>query len=170
MSNRELFTKNMLKISDVAEKLGVEGYVIFEKITYNSELLENHIHKMHSIRYIDEDGVLILKDIIDRDSNKSDLDLKHDINNNDEYEHNQENENKLESTNRLAVDIDIFSDEHDFLEKVRKIELECVELEKSIQNDRQTLIDLDKTIMRLEYEIRDVFQQKSLIFKSKENT
>ncbi len=167
MSNKELFTKNMLKISDVAQKLGVEGYVIFEKITYNAESLKDHIHKVQSIRYIDEEGIELLKDIIQRDMNVAE-------NNDMTSESRNGNDNVLadskgEYANRLAVDIDIFSDEHEFLEKVRKIEAECVELEKSIQNDRQLLTELDKTIMRLEYEIRDAFQQKALIFKSKEN-
>ncbi len=167
MSNKELFTKNMLKISDVAHKLGVEGYVIFEKITYNADVLDNHIHKVQSIRYIDEEGVLLLEDIIERDRGNKNKNIFSD---NDENIKNDEDViDKLEPPDRLVMSVDIFSDEHDFLEKVRKIEAECIELEQIIQTDRQILTELDKTIMRLEYEIKDAFQQKSMIFKSKEN-
>ncbi len=186
MSNKELFTKNMLKISDVAEKLGVERYVIFEKMTLNADLLDDHVHKIQSLRYIDDEGIALLSDIINADSSnmpsedvkqRTDYDKKSmnsTVNFSTDsiqrrYTEDDNGKDHIEHMDNFALDIDIFCDEKDFIDKLKLIENECLELENIVYSDRQLLIELDKSIMKLEYEIRDALQQKKMIVKSKES-
>lgn len=55
----------MFKISEVAGKLNVETYVIFEKLLTHAELLKDHTQKIHSISYIDEQGIEIIHALIE---------------------------------------------------------------------------------------------------------
>ncbi len=175
MISKEMFAKNMLKISDVADRLGVERYVIFEKMTIHADLLDEHIHKIQSIMYIDIEGVSVLSDII---YGKEDSDISSSISENikDVVEEQEVDDDQVTlladdeyTIDSLSVDIEIFEDEKNFLNKLGFLEQECNALENDIQKCKKLMIDLDKSIMKLEYEIRDALQQKKMIVKSKEN-
>ena len=55
----------MFKISEVAGKLNVETYVIFEKLLTHAELMKDHTQKVHSVSYIDEQGIEIIRALIE---------------------------------------------------------------------------------------------------------
>lgn len=55
----------MFKISEAAHKLNVETFVIFEKLLTHAELMKDHTQKIHSVSYIDEQGIDILKALIE---------------------------------------------------------------------------------------------------------
>lgn len=55
----------LFKISEAAHKLNVETFVIFEKLLTHAELMKDHTEKIHSITYIDERGIDILKALIE---------------------------------------------------------------------------------------------------------
>lgn len=55
----------MFKISEAAHKLNVETFVIFEKLLTHAELMKDHTQKIHSVSYIDEQGIDILQALIE---------------------------------------------------------------------------------------------------------
>ncbi len=54
----------MFKVSEVAGKLNVDTYVIFEKLLNHKDLLKHHTEKVHSINYIDDIGVEMMNLLI----------------------------------------------------------------------------------------------------------
>lgn len=55
----------LFKISEAAHKLNVETFVIFEKLLTHAELMKDHTQKIHSVSYIDEQGIDILQALIE---------------------------------------------------------------------------------------------------------
>lgn len=67
----------MFKVSEVAGKLNVDTYVVFEKLLNHKDLLKHHTEKVHSINYIDDTGVEMMALLI---QGKSEEEIERHIN------------------------------------------------------------------------------------------
>ncbi len=64
----------MFKISEVASKLNVETYVIFEKLLTHAEVLKPYTEKVNSISYVNEIGIEVIQALINGDPIESAID------------------------------------------------------------------------------------------------
>lgn len=148
----------MLKISEVAKKLGVESYLIFERITLDSDIFKKYIHKIHSVRYIDEEGVVLLQKMID-----GTLEKENALNEIGGLEGEEEILNTtspyFSSTQDENVNKSYLKREQSFLKKSKKIDDECICLENEIKKYRQKLVFLDEKLMRIENSLSDYFNR-----------
>jgi len=143
----------MFKISEVAGKLNVETYVIFEKLLTHAELLGPYTQKVHSISYIDEQGVEVLRALIEGKPVEEILD-------------NQDPEETVLIEETVSVEKNIppeeptldstqvFNDpeDEDWLteEDLRAINQEKVRLRQEVSLLRQEMIQHDSELKRLD--------------------
>jgi len=136
----------LFKISEVAGKLNVETYVIFEKLLSHAELMKDHTQKIHSISYIDEQGIEIIRALIEGKSpeqiNTSVIDEPEE---NEEYEIVVPTETNIESISSDEVDEDWLT-EDDFV----IIDAEKSKLKDEISQLRRELIQHDSELKRLD--------------------
>ncbi len=136
----------LFKISEVAGKLNVETYVIFEKLLSNAELMKDHTQKIHSISYIDEQGIEIIRALIE---GKSPEQIKSPVLNEPEEKESDEvqipAEPNTESEPSDEVDEDWLT-EDDFI----IIDAEKTKLRDEISQLRRELIQHDSELKRLD--------------------
>lgn len=54
----------MMKISEVADRLNIETYVVFEALLTHESELAGYVSKKHGVTYLEESGLSILRHII----------------------------------------------------------------------------------------------------------
>jgi len=139
----------LFKISEVAGKLNVETYVIFEKLLTHADLFKDHTQKIHSISYIDEVGIEIIQALVDGQSVES-IKLKL-----ASKGQNDLSEMKVdhEETDLLETSMDdAAEDDEDWLteEDLKLIDIEKQKLRDEVSLLRRQLIQYDSELKRLD--------------------
>jgi len=140
---------SLFKISEVAGKLNVETYVIFEKLLTHADLFKDHTQKIHSISYIDEVGIEIIQALVDGQSVES-IKLKL-----ASKGQNDLSEMKVdhEETDLLETSMDdAAEDDEDWLteEDLKLIDIEKQKLRDEVSLLRRQLIQYDSELKRLD--------------------
>jgi len=140
----------MFKISEVAAKLNVETYVIFEKLLTHADVLKPYTKKIHSINYVDEDGVGVIKALIEGKSVETVLKDQNETSVNDDTEivvKASEKEIISEESTRYnnpePDDVDWLTDED-----LQAIDEEKIRLRKEVSHLRHQLIQYDSELKR----------------------
>lgn len=146
----------MYKISEAAGKLNVETYVIFEKLLTHAELLKNHTQKVHSVSYVDDQGITIIKALIDGKDEASILAEMNGYIMNEREESSDDLvsvEAEITELDQNEVVDDIEIDEHDDWldeEDFELIDQEKNRLRSEVSRLRQELIQYDSELKRLD--------------------
>lgn len=146
----------MYKISEAAGKLNVETYVIFEKLLTHAELLKNHTQKVHSVSYVDDQGITIIKALIDGKDEASILAEMNGYIMNEREESSDDLvsvEAEITELDQDEVVDDIEIDEHDDWldeEDFELIDQEKNRLRSEVSRLRQELIQYDSELKRLD--------------------
>lgn len=140
----------MFKISEVAGKLNVETYVIFEKLFTYADLFKDHTEKVHSISYIDEVGINIIQALIE---GKSVDEIEKQLTGSD-IEEVIESRSEQSPNSDLSPEVDtmIETDDEDWLteEDLQLIDAEKQKLRDEVSQLRRELIQYDSELKRLD--------------------
>lgn len=63
----------MYRVIEVARMLGVSKVTVYKKISKNKKILKHHVVTRSNITYIDDDGVELIRNSIEQNSNGHDL-------------------------------------------------------------------------------------------------
>lgn len=139
----------MFKISEVAGKLNVETYVIFEKLLTHADLFKDHTQKVHSINYIDDIGIEIIKALIEGKSRSEILSGINDRESSKEPDDKKEIEVQDEP---IASNDSQDMEDEDWLteEDLLLIAAEKQKLRDEISQLRRQLIQYDSELKRLD--------------------
>ena len=140
---------SLFKISEVAGKLNVETYVIFEKLLTHADLFKDHTQKVHSINYIDDIGIEIIKALIEGKSRSEILSGINDRESSKEPDDKKEIEVQDEP---IASNDSQDMEDEDWLteEDLLLIAAEKQKLRDEISQLRRQLIQYDSELKRLD--------------------
>ena len=140
---------SLYKISEVAGKLNVETYVIFEKLLTHADLFKEHTQKVHSINYIDDVGIEIIKALIE---GKSKSEILSGINNREPLDEPEEMESTEVNDEPIESNFSQEMEDEDWLteEDLVLIDAEKQKLRDEIGQLRRQLIQYDSELKRLD--------------------
>ena len=143
----------MFKVSEVAGKLNVDTYVIFEKLMNHGDLLKNHTEKIHSINYIDDKGIEIIEALV---AGKSEAEIVEILSKTSTdltqpgVIDTQDAQDELAMDELDAADIDTYYEDWLNEDDFEALDIEKRRLREDVGNLRGQLIQYDSELRRLD--------------------
>lgn len=126
----------MMKISEVADRLNIETYLVFEKLLTHESELSRYIIKKHGVTYLEESGLEILSHII----NGQPLPMEQSV---------EQQQDVFENGGTNSIEEDAESDEWLTEEDLELLSAEKGRIRGEIRSMRNELIQLEAEDKRL---------------------